>query len=80
MSKILTGKVVSVKMLKTVIVEVESRRPHPLYKKIVRKTARHKVHNDNFKVAPGDRVKITETRPISGEKHFKLMEIISHRR
>lgn len=76
MAKILIGKVVAVKMPKTVTVEVQSRRPHPLYKKIVRKTKKYKVHNESFEVKVGSRVKIAETRPLSKEKHFKVAEVL----
>lgn len=76
MSKILIGKVVSTKMPKTVTVEVESRQPHPLYKKIVKRVKKYKVHNENLEVQPGDRVRIQETRPISKDKHFKVIEVI----
>ncbi|MDP3998810.1 MAG: 30S ribosomal protein S17 [bacterium] len=76
MPKILTGHVVSVKTQKSLTVEVESRRHHPLYKKLVKKTKKYKVHNDNLKVETGDLVKIIETKPISREKHFKLIEVV----
>lgn len=76
MPKILTGKVISAKMAKTVTVEVESRHPHPLYRKIVRKTKKYKVHNESLEVKTGDWVKILETRPLSKDKHFKLMGIV----
>lgn len=76
MPKILTGKVISTKMPKTVTVKVELRQPHPLYKKIVRRIKKYKVHNENFEVQVGARVKIAETRPISKEKHFKLAEVL----
>ena len=77
MAKILSGKIVSVKTPKTVTVEVELRRPHRLYKKIVRKTKKYKVHNENFEVKTGSRVKIVEVRPLSKDKHFKLTEVFS---
>lgn len=80
MPRTLIGKVISTKMTKTVIVSVETRKPHPLYKKIVRKTKKYKVHNENHEVKIGARVKIIETRPISKEKHFKLIEVLSDKK
>ena len=74
--KSLTGKVVSVKMLKTVVVEVERMVKHPLYQKIMRKTKKFKVHNDALSIKEGDTVKIVPTRPLSKEKHFKVVEKI----
>lgn len=77
MAKILQGKVVSTKMQKTIVIEVVFARKHPLYKKIVRKKNRFKAHNENMAVKEGDMVKIIETRPLSGDKHFRLLEVIS---
>ena len=76
--KTLTGKVISRKMQKTVVVEVESSRPHPLYKKIIKKRKKFKVHNENLKLKVGDKVEIVQTRPISKEKHFKVAKICSN--
>jgi len=70
--KPITGKVVSTKMNKTIVVEVERRTPHPLYKKVVKKTKRFLVHNEDQKVQTGDTVKIVEIRPRSKNKHYKL--------
>lgn len=73
MSKILIGKVVSKgKMAGTITVAVTSRRPHPLYKKIVKKTSRFLVDNQETEIKVGDTVKILEVKPISKRKHFKL--------
>ena len=75
--KVLTGKIVSCgKIIKTVTVEVENRRPHPLYKKVVKKNKRYLVHLEGIEVKKGDRVKIGETRPISGKKHFRVLEVL----
>jgi small subunit ribosomal protein S17 len=74
--KTLTGKVVSTKMNKTIVVEIERTQLHPLYKKYVRKTNRLKVHNESMEVKEGQTVKITETRPISKQKSFKLIEVV----
>lgn len=77
MTKTFIGSVVSAKMAKTVVVAVESARPHPLYRKMVKKTKKFKAHNENLELKIGDRVKITETKPISREKHFKVTEVVS---
>lgn len=76
MAKVLMGTVISCKMPKTITVEVERRRPHPLYKKIVKKTRKYKVHNEKMQVTTGDKVKIVEVRPVSKDKHFQLLETI----
>ena len=74
--KTLIGKVVSNKMQKTIIVEIERKKLHPLYKKVIKRTKRFKVHCENKKVALGDYVKIGQIRPKSKEKHYQLLEII----
>ena len=74
--KILTGKVVSIKMQKTIVVEIENAKRHPLYHKIIRKRKKIKVHNESFKLKVGDKVEIVSTRPISKEKHFKVVKKI----
>ena len=71
-----TGKVVSTKMHKTIVVEIKREKPHPIYKKIVRSVKRFKVHNEHTDVKVGDTVRIVATRPISKEKHFKVMEVV----
>ena len=73
MAKVLAGKVVSIKMNDTVIVEVVRRTPHPLYKKLVKKSKKFKVDSKGAEVTVGQDVKIVETRPISKDKHFKIM-------
>lgn len=72
--KVLTGKVISTKMQKTVVVEIETTRPHPLYKKIIRSKKKFKAHNEGLKLKVGDKVEIIPTRPISKEKHFKVLK------
>lgn len=72
--KILTGKVVSTKMAKTVVVQVERQHVHPLYKKFITRTKRYKAHNDDSGVKMGDIVRIISTRPISKEKHYKILK------
>ena len=74
--KVLTGRVVGDKMTKTVIVEVEHRRSHPLYGKVVTRTRRFKAHNEEPEAKLGDLVKIIESRPFSREKHFRVSEIV----
>ena len=74
--KVLTGRVVADKMAKTVIVEVEHRRAHPLYGKVVTHTRRFKAHNEEPEAKLGDLVKIIESRPYSREKHFRVSEIV----
>ena len=75
--KELIGRVVSIKMAKTVIVEVERLRLHPIYKKYIRRTKRIKAHNEDQNIKEGDMVKITSTRSMSKEKHFKVLGKIS---
>lgn len=70
------GKVVSDKMDKTVVVIVEDRVAHPLYKKIVKRTYRLKAHDENNECRIGDRVKVMETRPLSKDKRWRLVEIV----
>lgn len=73
--KVREGTVVSNKMDKTVVVQVERRVRHPLYGKIIRRTGRFKAHDD-IKCDVGDRVEIMETRPISREKRWRITRII----
>jgi small subunit ribosomal protein S17 len=71
------GLVVSNKMDKTVVVTVENRSPHPKYGKIVVKTKRYKAHDENNQCQEGDRVRISETRPLSKTKRWNVVEILS---
>ena len=71
-----TGKVVSNKMDKTIVVAIEDRVRHPLYKKIVNRTYKLKAHDENNDCKIGDRVKVMETRPLSKDKRWRLVEII----
>ncbi len=71
----LTGKVVSVKMGKTIVVEIARQIIHPLYKKIMHRTTRLKVHNEIEDIKEGDNVRIVSVRPISKNKHFKVLEV-----
>lgn len=72
------GLVVSDKMQKTVVVAVENRAPHPKYGKIVVRTKRYKVHDEDNRCKVGDRVRIQETRPLSRSKRWTVTEILSH--
>ena len=74
--KVRTGTVVSDKMDKTVIVLVESLRRHPLYKKVVKHTSKFKAHDADNSCRIGDRVKIMETRPLSKDKRWRVVEIV----
>ena len=70
------GIVSSDKMQKTIVVKVEELRSHKLYKKSVKRTIKFKAHDENNEAHIGDRVKIMETRPLSKEKRWRLVEII----
>ena len=74
--KVRNGYVVSDKMDKTVVVELEDRVKHPLYDKIIRRTSRVKAHDENNTAGIGDRVRIMETRPLSATKRWRLVEIL----
>ena len=70
------GRVVSNKMDKTVVVAIEDSVKHPLYKKIIKRTVKLKAHDENNECTIGDRVRVMETRPLSKEKRWRLVEII----
>jgi small subunit ribosomal protein S17 len=74
------GVVVSDKMQKTVVVAIERRFPHPLYGKMMTRTKRLKVHDEENFAKTGDRVRIMETRPLSKDKRWRLVEIIERAR
>ena len=71
-----TGKVLSNKMDKTIVVGIEDHVKHPLYKKIVKKTYKLKAHDESNECNIGDTVKVMETKPISKDKRWRLVEII----
>ena len=71
-----TGKVVSNKMQKTIVVAVEDHVKHPLYGKIVKRTYKLKAHDENNECNIGDTVKVMETRPLSKDKRWRLVEIV----
>jgi small subunit ribosomal protein S17 len=72
------GTVVSDKMNKTIVVEVERRVPHAKFKKIVRKTSKFYAHDENSQAKEGDKVLISETRPLSKLKRWNLVEVLKH--
>ena len=72
------GTVVSDKMDKTVVVAVENRFPHPIYQKTVSRTTRYKAHDEDNSCRVGDRVRITETRPMSRHKRWTIAEVLSN--
>ena len=71
-----TGTVVSDKMDKTVVVAIEDNVRHPLYKKIVKRTMKLKAHDEANECRVGDRVEVMETRPMSKDKHWRVVTII----
>ncbi|EOS52743.1 30S ribosomal protein S17 [Lachnospiraceae bacterium MD335] len=71
-----TGKVVSNKMQKTIVVAVEDHVKHPLYGKIVKRTYKLKAHDEKNECSIGDTVKVMETRPLSKDKRWRLVEIV----
>lgn len=74
--KVRIGYVVSDKMQKTIVVELEDRKQHALYGKTIRTNSKVKVHDENETAGIGDRVRIAECRPLSKDKHFRLVEIV----
>ena len=70
------GKVVSNKMDKTIVVAIEDNVRHPLYKKIIKRTIKFKAHDENNSCGIGDKVEIMETRPLSKDKRWRLVNII----
>ncbi len=71
------GRVISTKMDKTIVVAIEDRVQHPLYKKIVKNTYKLKAHDEENVCSVGDKVKVMETRPLSKDKRWRLVEIIT---
>jgi small subunit ribosomal protein S17 len=74
--KVMIGTVTSDKMDKTITVSVETVKQHPLYKKTIKTSKKYKTHDENNQAKEGDMVKIMETRPLSKDKRFKLVEIV----
>ena len=75
--KTMTGVVVSSKMDKTVVIKVERRFSHPVFKKVVKTTKKYKVHDEKNECLEGDFIRMQETRPLSKEKRWRLLGIIS---
>ena len=71
-----TGKVISNKMDKTIVVAIEEHVKHPLYKKVVKNTYKLKAHDENNECHIGDTVKVMETRPLSKDKRWRLVNVI----
>lgn len=76
MRKTRVGTVISDRMDKTVVVRVQTLKEHPRYKKVVRQSSRFKVHDEQNQCTVGDRVRIVETRPLSHDKRWRLLEIV----
>lgn len=74
--KVKTGKVVSDKMDKTIVVAIEYSKKHDLYKKVMKKTYKLKAHDEANECHIGDKVKVMETRPLSKEKRWRVVEIV----
>jgi len=74
--KVRVGKVVSNKMQKSILVAIERRVPHPIYKKYFKRTTKLMAHDENRAAGIGDTVKIMETRPLSKQKRWRLVEIV----
>ena len=71
-----TGLVVSDKMDKTVVVAIEEYTKHPVYSKVIKRTKKYKAHDEENACQTGDKVKIMETRPLSKEKHWRVVQVI----
>jgi small subunit ribosomal protein S17 len=78
--KVRVGLVVSDKMQKTVVVQIERRVPHPVYGKMVTKTKKFKAHDEENSAKTGDTVRIAETRPLSKDKRWRVVEIVERAR
>jgi small subunit ribosomal protein S17 len=74
--KSVTGRVVSTKMAKTIVLEAAVRTLHPLYKKYLTRTKRLKAHDEKSEAGVGDLVRVVESRPLSRDKHWRLVEIV----
>ena len=75
--KTMTGVVVSDKMDKTLVVRVERKFAHPVFKKVIKTTKKYKVHDEKNECQEGDLIRIGETRPLSKEKRWRLLEVIT---
>lgn len=77
--KVFDGIIVSVRLNRTAVVEVSRRTPHPLYRKLIRRSKKYKVDTTGFEPEIGSVARITETRPISKEKYFKITQILGEK-
>lgn len=77
--KTMIGRIASNKMNKTVVVAVEKARHHPLYRKTIKKVVKYKVHDEKNECREGDIVRISETRPLSKEKRWRIAEIVTRK-
>ncbi len=78
--KVRLGRVVSDKMEKTVVVQVSDRKSHPLYKKVMQRRVRFKAHDEGNECKTGDLVRIMETRPLSKDKRWRVVEVVEKAR
>ena len=78
--KVRTGRVISDKMDKTVVVQVANRRSHPLYKKVMQRRENFKAHDETNECRIGDLVRIMETRPISKDKRWRVVQVVEKAR
>ena len=76
MRKTTVGRVVSDKMDKTIVLAIEDSVKHPLYKKVIKRTVRLKAHDENNECRVGDRVRVMETRPLSKDNRWRVVEIV----
>ena len=76
MRKTTVGRVVSDKMDKTIVLAIEDSVKHPLYNKVIKRTVRLKAHDENNECRVGDRVRVMETRPLSKDKRWRVVEIV----
>jgi small subunit ribosomal protein S17 len=76
MRKARTGTVISDKMDKTVVVQVQTQKEHPKYRKVIRQSTRFKAHDEQNQCKVGDRVRIMETRPLSHDKRWRVVAIV----
>lgn len=77
MHKTLTGTIVSAAMQKTVVVEVTEHKPHPLYRKLLKRSKKFKADSNGKTLSVGDVVRISETRPLSKDKKFQVTEVLT---
>ena len=74
--KVIVGRVVSNKMDKTIVVAIKDSVKHPVYKKVIKNTYKLKAHDENNECRVGDKVRVMETRPLSKDKRWRLVEIV----